>query len=251
MYNLQFSSSNVQMCTDPQFFSNQPPIPNISQQPHCFENQGEDSRPLWDFPQNRKIKQKLHRTLDIFIFAMQCFILYFPVYVRDVKLKLKKLDGLMSTHSRADLMAVLLTLDPTKCQNNVFTSEETLVWDQTNCVHSIRNTKTEKYPFFSPSILYKIISDSPKFRIKIEKVRSSAMGLICNFVFVKIMMLLQYEVSFISEETVPSYFPPGNDNNSFSSLSKLKISYGNNIFFPVYDLSLSLSLHLTRHIQRC
>ena len=79
---------------------------------------------------------------------MQCFILYFPVYVRDVKLKLKKLDGLMSTHSRADLMAVLLTLHPTKCQNNVFTSEETLVWDQTNCVHSIRNTKTEKYPFF-------------------------------------------------------------------------------------------------------
>ena len=81
---------------------------------------------------NCKIKQKLHRTLDIFISAMQCFILYFPVYVRDVKLKLKKLDGLMSTHSRADLMAVLLTLslDPTKCQNNVFTSEETLV---SNC----------------------------------------------------------------------------------------------------------------------
>ena len=110
---------------------------------------------------NCKIKQKLHRTLDIFISAMQCFILYFPVYVRDVKLKLKKLDGLMSTHSRADLMAVLLTLYPTKCQNNVFTSEETLVWDQTNCVHSIQNTKTDKkYHFFSPSIWYKIISSA-------------------------------------------------------------------------------------------
>ena len=78
--------------------------------------------------------------------------------------------------------------------------------------------------------------------------RSSAMGFICNFVFVKIMMLLQYEVSFISEETVPSYFPPGNDNNSFSSLSKLKTSCGNNILFflPVYDPSLSL--HLTHRI---